>query len=105
MALIDCPSCQKRISSQAKQCSHCKANLDGNSESLVKISHIQKSNSLMTHSIVFLTLLIAGAAMWIWKGEVAQGWQAIMAIVSFSVGVIGYMITRIRIVIHKRKSV
>ncbi|MCL1142527.1 zinc ribbon domain-containing protein [Shewanella gaetbuli] len=105
MALVECPKCQKRISSQAKQCSHCKVSLSGNTESLAKISHIQQSNKLMNHSLIFLTLFIGGAVAWFWGGEQAQGYQAIASVFCFIIGFVGYLITRVRLVIHKRKSV
>ena len=105
MALIDCPKCSKRISSQAKQCSHCKTNLTGNVESLAFISHIQQSNKLMNHSFIFLTLFIAGVVVGYWGGEPAQGLTAIISIASFLIGFVGYLVTRIRIVLHKRKSI
>lgn len=105
MALVACPKCQKRISSQAKQCMHCQADLSGNTESLMKISHIQQSNKLMNQSLIFLTLFIGGAIAWFWGGEQAQGIQAYIAISCFVIGFIGYLIARVRIVLHKRKSV
>ena len=94
MALVACPKCQKRISSLAKQCEHCKTD-----------SHIERSNSLMTQSFIFLTLFIAGVVVWFWGGEPAQGLTSYIAIASFVIGFTGYLVTRVRIVLHKRKSV
>jgi len=105
MALIACPKCQKRISSKTKQCQHCKADLSGNTESLTIISNIERSNSLMNQSFIFLTLFIAGVVVWFWGGEPAQGLTSYAAIVCFVVGFSGYLVTRIRIVLHKRKSI
>jgi RNA polymerase subunit RPABC4/transcription elongation factor Spt4 len=105
MALMSCPACQKRISSQAKVCSNCKVELGEHTESLVLISHIEQSNRLMTQSFVFLTLFIAGVVVWFWGGEPAQGLTATVAIASFVFGFVGYLVTRVRIVLHKRKTV
>ncbi|GGP74557.1 zinc ribbon domain-containing protein [Shewanella ulleungensis] len=105
MALVACPKCQKRISSQAKQCTHCKTDLSGNTQSLSVISHIERSNSLMNQSFIYLTLFIAGVVVWFWGGEPAQGVTLYIAVASFVAGFTGYLITRIRIVLHKRKSV
>ena len=105
MALIECPSCQKRISSKAKDCQYCRSSLDGDNQSKRIISHIQQSNKLMTHSFVFLTLFIAGVVIWFWGGETATGIQSYIAITCFVFGFVGYTITRARIVLHKRKSV
>jgi len=105
MPLVACPKCQKRISGLAKHCKHCKTALDGNTESLKIISHIERSNRLMTQSFIFLTLFIAGVVVWFWGGEPAQGTTSYLAIASFVIGFTGYLITRVRIVLHKRKSV
>ncbi|WOT06802.1 zinc ribbon domain-containing protein [Shewanella youngdeokensis] len=105
MALIKCPSCSKRISSKAKSCSHCKANLSANNESLQLISHIKRSNQLMNQSFLALTLFIGGVVTWFWGGEPAEGTRSIVAVCAFVIGFVGYLITRVQIVLHKRKSV
>ena len=108
MALIECPACQKRISSQAKQCQHCQTTLKGSQESLEslsRISHIKKSSQLMNHSFISLTLFIGGVVLWFWGGEPAQGMRSNIACGLFVLGFVGYMITRVRLVLHKRKSV
>ncbi|NKF50646.1 zinc ribbon domain-containing protein [Shewanella sp. WXL01] len=105
MALINCPNCQKRISDKAKTCSHCHTSMAGESESKATIRHIEKSNKLMNHSFIFMTLFVFGAVLWFWGGEVAQGYKLIISSACFAIGFIGYLITRVRIVLHKRKSV
>ncbi|MGL4711496.1 MAG: zinc ribbon domain-containing protein [Shewanella sp.] len=105
MALIECPVCRKRMSSKAPSCPHCQAKNDGDNESLSRISHIQKSNSLMNQSFVAMTLFIAGVVIWFWGGEPAEGMRANIAGICFVFGFVGYLITRVRIVLHKRKSV
>lgn len=105
MALIECPSCQKRISSKATACSFCNADLTGNTDSLSTISHIKRSNQLMNHSMLSMTLFIAGVVIWFWGGEPAQGIRSYLASACFVLGFVGYMITRVRMVLHKRKSV
>lgn len=105
MALIECPVCRKRISSKASSCPHCQVKTDGDNGSLARISHIQKSSSLMNQSFVAMTLFIAGVVIWFWGGEPAEGQRANIAGVCFVFGFVGYLITRVRIVLHKRKSV
>lgn len=105
MALVECPSCSKRISSMAKQCQHCSTKLSGNNESLAKINHIKQSTRLMNHSFIALTLFIGGVVIWFWGGVPAEGTRAIVGAASFILGFVGYMITRVRIILHKRKSV
>ncbi|MCU7998481.1 MULTISPECIES: zinc ribbon domain-containing protein [unclassified Shewanella] len=105
MALIECSVCRKRMSSKASSCPHCQAKTDGDNESLSRISHIQKSSSLMNQSFVAMTLFIAGVVIWFWGGEPAEGMRANIAGICFVFGFVGYLITRVRIVLHKRKSV
>ncbi|BCV32610.1 hypothetical protein [Shewanella algae] len=105
MALVECPLCHKRISSKAPSCPHCSSKLGPNTESLSRISHIQQSTKLMNQSFLALTLFIAGVVIWFWGGEVAEGNRAIAGAVCFTFGFVGYLITRVRIILHKRKSV
>lgn len=105
MALIECPVCRKRMSSKASTCPHCQAKTDGDNGALARISHIQKSSSLMNQSFIAMTLFIAGVVMWFWGGVPAEGIRANIAGVCFVFGFVGYLFTRIRIVLHKRKSV
>ncbi|MCL1125701.1 zinc ribbon domain-containing protein [Shewanella surugensis] len=105
MALVACPSCQKRISSKASTCPHCHTGLSGDNESHMRISHIKKSNQLLNHSLLSLSLFIFGVVLGFWGGEVATGSRAYIAGACFIFGFIGYLICRIRIVLHKRKSV
>ncbi|GIU18802.1 zinc ribbon domain-containing protein [Shewanella glacialipiscicola] len=105
MALIECPVCRKRMSSKATSCPYCQASTNGDNGSLSRISHIQKSSSLMNQSFVAMTLFIAGVVIWFWGGEPAEGMRANIAGICFVFGFVGYLITRVRIVLHKRKSV
>ena len=105
MALVECPSCHKRISSLAKSCPHCSSGLSGDNESLNRISHIKRTNQLMNQSFLAMTLFIAGVVLWFWAGEPAEGLRANIAGICFVFGFIGYLIARIRIVLHKRKSI
>ncbi|QYJ99799.1 zinc ribbon domain-containing protein [Shewanella psychrotolerans] len=105
MALVQCPICDKRISSLAKSCPHCATKHSSDNESASRISHIKRSNQLMNQSFFAMTLFIAGVFIWFWGGEPAEGMRANIAGACFVFGFIGYLITRIRIVLHKRKSI
>ncbi|BDM64167.1 hypothetical protein NFHSH190041_16190 [Shewanella sp. NFH-SH190041] len=105
MALITCPVCGKRISSLATSCSHCQARLDGDLTSTRRINHIKQSNRLMNQSFVAMTLFIAGMVLWFWGGEPATGNRALLALICFVTGFVGYLFCRVRMVLHKRKDV
>jgi len=105
MALIECPGCNKRISSKAKTCQYCGDNLTGDTESLSHINHIKRSSQLMNQSLLAMTMFIAGVVIWFWRGEPAEGLRATIAGGFFVLGFAGYLFTRIQLVMHKRKKV
>lgn len=104
MALVECPVCHKRMSSKATRCPNCDLAVNGDNESAIRITQIKKSAQLQTQSFLALTLFIAGVVIGFWGGEVAEGAQAIVGAICFVFGFVGYLLTRIRIVLHKRKS-
>ncbi|MCE9678432.1 zinc ribbon domain-containing protein [Shewanella sp. AS1] len=105
MALVNCPNCNKRMSSLAKNCPHCATKNSADNESANRISHIKRTNQLMTQSFLAMTLFIAGVVIWFWGGEAASGPRANIAVICSVFGFVGYLICRIRLVLHKRKSV
>lgn len=104
MALIKCPHCQQRISSLAKQCTHCHQTLTGDNESLQRSNHIKRSTRLLNQGMFTMLLFIIGISVGIWGGEFASGKQAIVAWSFGLIGFIGYLITRVQMVLHKRKG-
>ncbi|NRD73864.1 zinc ribbon domain-containing protein [Shewanella sp. VB17] len=105
MALIECSTCNKRISSKASHCQYCGCHVSEDTELVSKISHIKRSNQLINHGLLSMSVFIAGVVVWCWGGESAQGLRAYIGSACFVVGFVGYLITRLRIVIHKRKKV
>lgn len=107
MALVCCPSCKKRISNRARVCQFCHVNLTGNIESLTKISDIKHSSQLLTHTFASLTLFIAGVVIWFWNGitpDKMSSLRAWIAISCFIVGFVGYLVTRVRLILYKRNK-
>jgi hypothetical protein len=105
MALIECPSCSKRISNKATECQGCGSQLSGDTEVLSTISHIKRSNQLVNQGLLSMTLFIAGVVVWFWGGETAQGVRSYIGGGCFVLGFAGYLVTRLQIVMHKRKKV
>jgi len=89
----------------AQSCPHCASQLSEDNDTLKEVSHIRRSNQLMTHTMIAMTLFVAGMAIWFWGGEPAEGLRATIGGIFFALGFIGYLVTRIRMVLHKRKSV
>ncbi|WP_394392864.1 zinc ribbon domain-containing protein [Shewanella woodyi] len=105
MALIECPSCNKRISSKATECQHCRSQLSGDNQVLSKISHIKRSAQLVNQGLLSMSLFIAGVVVWFWGGEPAEGLRSYIGGACFVLGFVGYLVTRLQIVLHERKKV
>lgn len=105
MALVLCPVCNKRISSKASSCTHCGAGVEGDSGSAQRIAHIKRSQRLMNQSFLAMTLFVSGVVVMFWGGEEPEGLRLNAGAVLLTLGFVGYLITRVQIVLHKRKSV
>lgn len=108
MAVINCPSCKNKISDKAKACSHCKISLEGiDPEQMLAIEaeqRILKKQSLMNHSFIALLLFCGGFLFLFWRDAQPGSWQYISAITSTVLGFIMYLITRVRLILIKRKK-
>ncbi|WP_372871815.1 zinc ribbon domain-containing protein [Shewanella sp.] len=105
MALVQCPVCQKRISSKASSCPHCKTGTQGDNGSALRIANIKKSQRLMNQSFLAMTLFVSGVVVMFWGGEEPEGLRLMSGAVLLTLGFVGYLVTRVQIVLHKRKSV
>ncbi len=105
MALVECSNCGKRMSSVAKSCPACNASTSGDTEAQRNIKKIKLASQLQLHSFLAMTLFIAGVVIWFWGGEPAEGTRQYAGSVCFVFGFIGYLITRVRIIINKRKGI
>ncbi len=107
MALVNCPSCSKRISSKAAVCSHCNSVLGEMSEeqrlSLQRMKKIETSQSIMTQSMIAMLLFCGGFGSMFWGEPSPHSWQYIIAAGTTSIGFIWYVINRIRLILLKRK--
>jgi len=108
MAVISCPSCQKKISDKAKSCSHCQidlSNMDSEqSRAMQTISLVQKHQSLMTHSFIAMLLFCGGFLFLFWQDTLPGSWQYITSITSTVIGFIFYLVTRVRLMLLKKSS-
>ena len=107
MALIPCPECGKRISDKAQSCQHCEHVLVADPEKLTtqrRINRIKQSSSLITHSFLALILFIGGLAYSSWYAESGMGYDKIASQVVALLGLVWYVVTRIRIMMFKREK-
>ncbi len=106
MAVINCPSCKKKISDKAKTCSHCQldmSNLDADKiAQLKKVSVVEKSQQLMNHSFIAMLLFCGGFLFLYWQNAQPGTWQYIASITSAVLGFILYIVTRVRLILIKR---
>ena len=108
MAIISCPSCKNKISDKAKSCSHCQLDLlnvdEEKLQTLNKVSTINQSQKLMTHSFIAMLLFCGGFLTFYWLDVQLGTWQYTLSVVSTLVGFIWYIVTRVRLVLLKRRS-
>jgi|TARA_B110000090_G_C13127942_1_gene348909 hypothetical protein len=107
MAVINCPSCTKKISDKAKFCSHCQldlANVDQDKiQYLSKVSFVQKHQRLMNYSFIAM-LLFCGGFLTFWQYASSGTWQYNASIASTAGGFVLYIVIRIRLLFLKRSQ-
>jgi hypothetical protein len=108
MAVINCPSCKKKISDKAKSCSHCQIDLsEVDAEqiaSMKKIDKITQSQNLMNHSFIAMLLFCGGFLVLFWQDAQQGTWQYMASIGCAIIGFIWYIATRVRLLLLKYKS-
>ena len=108
MALIDCPSCNKKTSDKAQTCPHCGFGVgDATSEDIERkrsLKKFQKLQSIQNQSLIAILLFVAGFGFMYWGGSSTSETQYNLAILCSVVGFVWYVINRVRIVMVKRSS-
>lgn len=114
MALINCPSCKKRISDKAKECSHCQFNMvtkttaagvtEEQIQSNAKLKRIKLRYSLQMQAMAGIILFLLGIVLWYFLGD--SGLSKLSHFIELGIAVIGavwYLITRIRLIMFKKR--
>lgn len=108
MAVINCPSCNKKVSDKAKTCTHCQVdlqNLDQDKLHTIKLEkRLKTANRLTNQSFIAMLMFCGGFLFLFWQNTEPNSWQYFSAMTSTIVGFVLYIITRIQIVVHKRKK-
>ncbi|MEI6893561.1 MAG: hypothetical protein V5789_02805 [Colwellia sp.] len=98
MAVINCPSCNKKISDKAKACNHCSKDLSGidadKLASLKRVRLIKRTQSLMNYSFIAMLLFCGGFLFMFWDNVHVGSWQHNLAMVSAVIGFVMYIIIR-----------
>ncbi len=105
MAIIDCPSCQKKISDKATSCQHCELDLtDLDKDKVIqlrKANKLKKSQQLMNHSFLAM-LLFCGGILWLfYRDAPIESLEYKGALTATVLGFIWYIVIRIRLVFLK----
>lgn len=108
MAVINCPSCKKKISDKATQCSHCNLALTAldvdKIASVNRINRINQGQRLMNYSFVAMLLFCGGFLFMFWDNVEQGTWQHTAAMASTVIGFILYIIIRIKLLFFKRQK-
>jgi esterase/lipase superfamily enzyme len=109
MALIDCPSCSKKISDKAKQCSHCNTDFTkttaDDAERKKSMSKFKRSQSIQNQSMVAMLMFVGGFAyMFMGEQVTADDIRYKAAITCTVIGFVWYIVNRARMIWLKRFS-
>jgi hypothetical protein len=108
MALIDCPSCCKKISDKSQSCQHCDFSLGtADVEDIARkksLNKYLKNQKIQTQSMIAMLLFVAGFGFMYWGGAAPDGLQYNAAIGLSIVGFIWYIVNRVRLILLKRSD-
>ncbi|GAA6204310.1 MULTISPECIES: hypothetical protein [Thalassotalea] len=108
MAVINCPSCRKKISDKAKSCSHCQIDLVNLDEEKLaanrQVERINKSQRIMTWSFIAMLMFCGGFLVYYWKNVQPGTWQYYLSVGSTVIGFFIYIATRVQLILLKRES-
>lgn len=108
MSIINCPVCDKRISSAAKLCLHCNTvfNTTDDVEQVgraVRNYRFKKLQRLQNFSFVFVMLFATGAIVMYFGISESNEMFNVSGRVMLAIGFIGYVTTRIILLYNRRK--
>ena len=102
MAIVKCPACGKRISSLAKVCQHCGAQLGtmdtSQQHQLARQRWRRQADQAANATYIALAMLVAGA-IW-WWGAPPQGWffpPPVATLILMPFGLALYVVGRVRL--------
>ncbi|MGJ8682588.1 hypothetical protein [Paraglaciecola sp.] len=106
MALVDCPSCNKKISDKAKTCQHCEFSFgEASPEDIARKRNLNlylKKQQVQTQSMIAMLLFVGGFGFMYWGGVSADDFQYKIAVGVSIIGFVWYLVNRVRLVFLKR---
>lgn len=108
MALIDCPSCGKKISDKAKNCQHCDFSMEQASpEDLARKNSLKKylkKQGIQNQSMLAMLLFVGGFGFMYWGGTTQEDVQFKLAFGTAVIGFFWYVINRVRLIFVKKSD-
>ena len=112
MAIINCPSCQKKVSDKIKNCPDCQFDFiqnkssDGLSEeqlaSQKNLLRIKRKYSLQMRATTGIILVLGGVLFWYFGGRGLISISDYLSVAAIGIGSILYLMTRIHLILFKR---
>jgi len=107
MAIVSCPFCGKKVSNKAATCQHCGAGLtDVSPEQLMKVERdrrMAKAQSINNHAMIAIVVFLGSVLYLYYKEPLVETVQWYATYISLGAGALGYMISKVRMVMHKRQ--
>ena len=107
MAIISCPHCSKKISDKAAACGHCGAQLgETSAETLQKLQREKKQklgDSLNNHAMLAMLIFLSSFIWYYYRTPEPDSLELNFVYFTMVLGCAWYLITKVRIVLYKRK--
>ncbi|MBU2179241.1 MAG: hypothetical protein KJ930_07370 [Gammaproteobacteria bacterium] len=107
MAIISCPYCRKQVSDKAAACMHCSAQLgEISAEELQKLQREKKQkmgDSLNNHAMLAMLIFLSSFIWYYYRTPEPDSLELNFVYGTMLLGCAWYMITKVRIVLNKRK--
>lgn len=106
MAVVSCPSCNKKISDKAKSCSYCQVDLTNidpeKLASIRRINTINKSQKIQVHAFIAMLLFCGGFLYYYWQNVQPDSIEYYCSVAAIVIGFFLYIITRVQLILLKR---
>lgn len=107
MAIISCPHCRKKISDKAAVCAHCGAQTGEISvekmQALQREKKQQLGDRLNNHAMLAMLIFLSSFIWYYYRTPEPDSLELNFVYFTMVLGCAWYMITKVRIVLYKRK--
>jgi hypothetical protein len=108
MALVDCPSCNKKISDKSLACPNCGFCIgEATSEDISRKRNLQKhskTQKIQTQSMIAMLMFVTGFGFMYWGGAQPGDIQHNIAIGATLIGFVWYIVNRVRLIFVKKSN-